>query len=206
MATLRLTIMLMLLAIAGGACAAQSTALQSFYNKVDTLQAHFQQTMVDEDGTVVQKASGSFLLQRPGKFRWEYDTPYQQIIVSDGDMFRFYDVDLAQVTVRSIGTALQSTPAALLTGGAALDKQFKITVEGAHDGLNWIRLLPKASDSDFKEIRMGLLNGVPRRMQMHDQLGQTTNIKFSDITVNESIPASAFKLEVPNNVDIVHAD
>lgn len=195
---------MLLLCVAGLAQAAEGTqALQHFYKQVDTLSADFQQVQRDDNGNVVQQASGTFLLSRPKKFRWEYDQPYKQIIVSNGDVFKFYDVDLAQVTVRNIGATLKATPALLLTGGEALDEAFKITDGGQHDGLNWIHLTPKADDTDFKSVDLGLKDDVPALMQLHDNLGQTTSINFGNVKINPDLAASKFTLDVPDDVEVV---
>jgi len=58
--------------------------LENFLANTQTFEAAFQQTLRADDGEVIQQAEGEFYLQRPGKFRWNYKTPYEQIIVSDG--------------------------------------------------------------------------------------------------------------------------
>ncbi|WP_440849923.1 outer membrane lipoprotein chaperone LolA [Salinisphaera sp. SWV1] len=194
----------MLFCVAGLAQAESgSKALQGFYNKVNTLSADFQQVQRDDNGNIVQQASGTFLLSRPKKFRWEYKKPYKQIIVSNGKVFKFYDVDLAQVTVRDIGATLKATPALLLTGGEALNDAFKITNGGQRDGLTWVHLTPKAKDTDFKSVDLGLKNDVPALMKLHDHLGQTTSINFGNVKINPKIPESKFTLKVPKNVEVV---
>lgn len=196
----------LLLGAAGMAQAATgSNALTDFYKKVDTLSADFQQIQRDDDGKVVQQASGTFLLSRPDKFRWQYEQPYKQIIVSNGDVLKFYDVGLSQVTVRQIGNALKATPALLLTGGEALSEAFTIHDAGSHDGLDWVRLTPKADDTDFKSIDLALKNNVPALMKLHDNLGQVTSINFGNVQVNPKIAANKFTLDVPDDVEVVDA-
>lgn len=191
---------------AATAATAQPRALADFYAEVDDLRAEFEQVQVDTDGEVLQSAAGIFLLDRPDRFRWEYREPYRQIIVSDGSAFRFYDVDLAQVTVRAMDDTLRTTPAQLLAGGADLEETFAMeTLSGGDDGLTWVRLIPRADGSDFREIRMGLRGGRPVSLELDDQLGQTTRIRFHDIRVNTGIDDDRFTLEVPENVDVVDA-
>lgn len=202
----RLFVVFALLCVAGLAQAKQSSdTLQAFYKKVHTLSADFQQVQRDDNGNVVQQASGTFLLSRPKQFRWEYKQPYKQIIVSNGKVFKFYDVDLAQVTVRKIGATLKATPALLLTGGKALKDAFDITDGGQHDGLQWVHLKPTAKDADFKSVDLGLKDNVPSVMKLHDNLGQTTNIDFGDVKINPDLEDSKFTLDVPDNVEVVDA-
>lgn len=194
----------LLLALGSSAAHAQRDALEAFYAEVDTLRADFEQVQVDENGEVVQSTSGVFLLERPDKFRWEYREPYRQVIVGDGRALRFYDVDLAQVTVRDIGDTLRATPAQLLAGGTGLDEAFEVeSFAGADDGLAWIRLIPRTDDSDFREIRIGLKDNRPVRLELDDQLGQTTRIDFDALRVNRGIDDRRFRLELPDDVEVV---
>lgn len=204
MRTFLTAVVVMLAATVTSASAATgSQALTDFYNKVDTLSTDFQQVQRDDSGNIVQQASGTFQLSRPDRFRWEYTQPFEQIIVSDGQTFKFYDVDLSQVTIRDVSATLNATPALLLTGGEALSEAFKITDGGQHDGLDWVHLTPNADDTDFKAVDLGLKNNVPHLMKLHDNLGQTTSISFGNIKVNPKIDAKRFKLDIPDDVEVV---
>ncbi|WP_348766909.1 outer membrane lipoprotein chaperone LolA [uncultured Salinisphaera sp.] len=199
----RILVAFLLLCAAVSAHADGVGDLEAFYNNVDSLSAQFEQEQKDDSGQMLQQASGTFLLSRPDRFRWEYTAPYKQVIVSDGETFRFYDVDLAQVTIRSIDATLQATPALLLTGGAALEDAFNIASAGQRDGMSWVRLTPRADDTDFQEVRLGLKNQVPSVMELDDNLGQTTHIRFSDIELNPKLDASRFTLDIPDDVEVV---
>lgn len=177
--------------------------LESFYDSVDSLSTQFQQVQIDEEGDTLQQASGHFWLSRPDRFRWAYEKPYEQVIVSDGDAFMFYDVDLAQVTIRNIDATLRATPALLLTGGAALEDAFDVRDDGRRDGMNWVKLTPRADDSDFKEVRLGLKDQIPSVMELDDTLGQTTRIRFFDTKINPDIAESRFELDIPDDVEVV---
>lgn len=194
------------LAICFPAFAGGSDALTAFYAEVDNLRAEFRQVQVDEEGREVQSSAGIFLLDRPDRFRWEYVEPYRQVIVSDGRAFRFYDVDLAQVTVRDVDATLRTTPAQLLAGGAGLEESFAVrAMPATDDGLARVRMIPRADDSDFREIRITLKDDHPVRLELDDQLGQTTRIDFSDIRVNREIDGDRFRLDLPEDVDVVEA-
>ena len=58
--------------------------------------------------------SGTFLFSRPGKFIWTYSKPYEQVLQADGTRLYVYDKDLNQVTIKKLGDALGSSPAAIL--------------------------------------------------------------------------------------------
>lgn len=179
--------------------------LAAFYAEVENLQAEFEQVQIDEDGRVVQSAAGVFLLERPDKFRWEYREPYRQVILGNGGEFLFYDVDLAQVTIRDVDATLRATPAQLLTGGTDLEKAFLVEPMVAGDDRDWVRLTPLADDGDFREIRIALEDDRPVRLELDDQLGQSTRIDFDDIRVNRGIDDERFQLDLPADVDVVDA-
>ncbi|MBS1214133.1 MAG: outer rane lipoprotein carrier protein LolA, partial [Proteobacteria bacterium] len=84
--------------------------LHAFLAKASSLSADFSQVQVDEKGVPGRKSNGVFYLQRPGKFRWDYQQPYRQEIVSNGGKVWFYDVDLEQVTAKRLNDAIGSTP------------------------------------------------------------------------------------------------
>ena len=200
----RCLVVLMLICFAGLTQAASDVAaLQTFYDKVQSLSANFKQVERDGQGNIVQQSSGLFLLSRPDRFRWVYEKPYKQTIVSDGKEFKFYDEDLAQVTIRNVDAGLKVTPALLLTGGKNLTEAFDISSGGQENGLDWVTLTPKSDNASFKSIDLGLKDGVPRLMRLHDNLGQATTITFSHIKLNPDLPAGRFTLNIPDNVEVV---
>lgn len=199
-------LMLLLGSLVSAAALATPTGvevLRGFYERVDSLSATFEQVQLADNGDVLQKTSGIVLLSRPDRFRWVYQEPYKQIIVSDGETFSFYDVGLAQVTVRDVDNSLRATPAQLLAGGTGLEDVFKIVVAGKRNGLVWLKLKPRAEHSDFRSIRLALKDHVPAVMVLQDKLGQTTRITFANVKVNPSLPESRFQLVIPEGVTVV---
>jgi outer membrane lipoprotein carrier protein len=204
---MRACLLACLLLVSGITRAADGVSeLQRFYDRLIDLETRFEQTQYDETGKVMQVSLGHFSLARPDRFRWEYTTPYTQTMVSDGRTFWFYDVDLAQVTKRRAAEALQGTPALLLSGGPALTEQFNLKAQGDREGLHWVQMQPKAGNSDFQDVRLGLKDGLPRVMELRDNLGQTTRIRFSDVRLNPGIRPGHFEFRVPQGVEVVDAD
>lgn len=136
--------------------------LRHFLARAQTLQADFTQVTVDDKGEPQKRSSGVFYLVRPGKFRWEYRQPYRQEIVASGGKVWFYDVDLEQVTAKRLHEAIGSTPALLLSGAVALETDFTIEQQAVDEGVYWIKLVPKAEDSGFRYLLLGL-EGTPWR-------------------------------------------
>lgn len=176
--------------------------LRNFLAKANTLRAEFSQVVIDEAGSPRQRTSGVFYLQRPGKFRWDYKKPYSQEIVSSGRKVWFYDVDLEQVTAKRLDDAIGSTPALLLSGEVALEKNFKIENQGMDEGLFWIKLVPKAEDSGFKYVLIGLDGDTLAGMELGDNFGQLTRIYFTGVKTGLKLDRSLFEFRPPPGVDV----
>lgn len=186
------------------AFAGVSENLDHFFNDVRTYSARFQQVVLDEGFNPIEESSGKVLLKRPGRFLWDYEPPNEHKIISDGDKVWVYDVELEQVTVRSLKEAVGKTPAGLLAGGADIDKEFEVTDLGKVNGpLHWVRMVPRSKDVGFEDIRIGFEDGRMRVMELVDGLGQTTRITMTDAAENESIPDSRFQFTPPDGVDVI---
>jgi outer membrane lipoprotein carrier protein len=193
-------------AIACFACAAGASGLDqlhAFLAGTKTAQGSFRQVVVNRDGRTTQTTSGTFAFARPGKFRWTYDKPFDQLIVGDGEKVWVYDRDLNQVIVRKLDAALGATPAALLAGDNALEKNFTLVAGGEGEGLEYVNATPKAADSQFKRIRLGFSGELPRKMELTDAFGQTTDLAFSDVRRNPALPADTFRFTPPKGADVV---
>jgi len=177
--------------------------LKAFIAGAKTAEADFTQTVSDKNGRVSQQASGKMAFARPGKFRWDYSKPYEQVIVGDGVKLWLYDADLEQVTVKSLGDVIAGTPAALLAGDNAIEKYFVLKDAGVADGLEWLEATPKNKDTTFERIRMGFRGDTLMQMDLFDFFGQRTTLKLSRMVRNPTIPPSRFTFTPPKGADII---
>ena len=193
-----------LVATSGLALAADGIAqLRQFVAATPSAEGEFEQTVLAQSGRKPQQASGKFAYARPGRFHWEYDRPYRQILVGDGVNLWTWDPDLNQATVRAMGDALGATPAAILFGSGELDEGFVLT-EGGKDGeLAWVEARPRQTDSGFESLRIGLQDGRLRRMEMRDNFGQTTLIRFTRLEPNRQLAADRFRFVPPPGADVI---
>jgi outer membrane lipoprotein carrier protein len=175
----------------------------AFNSSAKTATARFEQQVFDRAGKAVEKASGTFAFQRPGKFRWVYDKPNKQVLVGDGVKLWIYDPDLAQVTVKRIGQAISSTPAALLAGKDDITALFTLRDAGTADGLSWVEATPKAQDTGFERVRLGLQGKTLAAMELHDQLGGRTMLRFLDLKANAPVAADSFRFTPPKGADVL---
>lgn len=195
--------LLILIAHSGSAQAAATDRLRDFLGRVQSLETHFEQTLYDEKGTSLETSRGRFYLQRPGRFRWNYSEPYVQEIVADGKQVWIYDNELEQVTVRRLDDALGSTPALLLSSEEPVEKNFTLRDMGARDGLDWVELIPIATEASFTAVRLGFSGQDLERMDLVDGFGQTTELRFSGAVHNPRLDPALFRFTVPKGVDVI---
>jgi chaperone LolA len=177
--------------------------LKAFIAGAKTAEADFSQTVADKTGRVTQQASGRMAFARPGKFRWDYTAPYEQVIVGDGVKLWLYDADLEQVTVKSLGDVIAGTPAALLAGDNSIEKYFTLKNAGEAGGLEWLEATPKNKDTTFERIRMGFKGDVLAQMELDDFFGQRTTLKLSRFVRNPTIAPSRFTFTPPKGADVI---
>ncbi len=184
-------------AVAGGI-----DQLQAFLKQTNGISGLFQQIVLSKSGRKPQQASGTFAMQRPGKFRWSYEKPYRQLLLSDGNKVWSYDPELNQVVVSKLGTMIGGSPAALLAG-RDLEKNFELSEGKPADGIDYVEARPKSGDANFERMKIGFSGGQPVNMEIHDNFGQTTQLAFSKLESIASLPASMFHFVVPKGADVV---
>ena len=177
--------------------------LRSFLAGLTTLEAEFEQQVLNSDGDVVELASGTVRLKKPGRFRWNYTEPYERVVVADGERVWIYESDLQQVTVRRLTSGLGETPAALLTGDTAALDQFEYVTSFVADGRDWITLRPKAADADFSAISLAFRNDVLDALELQDRLGQSTRLSLINVARDREIGNAEFEFIVPDDADVI---
>ena len=195
---------LMLFAFPFPAHAGAIERLKTFIAETHSAQAEFTQEVLDQNGKRIQSASGVMQFQRPGKFRWTYRKPYEQLIVGDGARFWLYDADLNQVTVKKLDAALGSSPAALLSGSNEIERDFVLTEDGSRGGLDWLQAIPKGQDSGFEKIRMAFdAQAGLAIMELNDTFGHRTVLRFSAMQRNPKFSERQFQFTPPKGADVL---
>ncbi len=183
--------------------AAATADVDKYLAGLATWSADFKQTIDDGHGKIVRSAAGRLYLQKPGKFRWDYVEPSEQLILADGRHIWFYDKDLQQANVRDMDASLSSTPAVLLSGGGSVGSQFDVTALPPSDGMEWYQLIPKRPDTDFQLVRIGFTKGDLTSMFLADKLNQITQLSFSHSQRNAKFAADLFTFVPPKGVDVI---
>lgn len=167
------------------------------------MRANFRQEIVNGNQDVVETARGRMVFKRPGRFRWDYEQPYQRAVVADGERLWLYEADLQQVTVRPLAAGLGETPAALLTGDRAVLNRFEFVGAWSGDQVSWVRLKPRSADSDFDSVAIGFSGDRPVQLEINDRLGQQTRLFLSEIELNARVADGIFTFKVPDGVDVI---
>jgi outer membrane lipoprotein carrier protein len=190
------------LLFSGIAAATGIDQLKAFWANTHAAQGTFAQSVIAKSGRKPKNSTGQFALARPGKLRWAYDKPYKLLLVTDGEKLWSYDADLNQVSVSKTDKTLGATPAALLTG-ESLDQHFTLNEAGAAEGLEIVDAVPKAADSTFARVRIGLSGNLPRLMEVQDNFGQTTTLLFTEFQSNPLLAKDTFRFVPPKGADVV---
>ena len=195
---LSLALLIPLYANAGGV-----DRLKEYFKNINSMRAGFHQTVADSQGRKLQEVDGTMQLQRPGKFRWDYDKPYVQQIVGDGEKIWLYDPELNQVTVRELTKAIGSSPAALLAGNNEMDKHFLLKDTSRKGDLEWVLATSKDKEGEFERVFFGFKGDSLHEMELHDSFGNRTNIVFSNVERNPSLTTKSFQFKPPAGADVV---
>ena len=203
-ATMRLGATAALLAIMPAvASAAGLDQLKAFVEGTKSGKTAFRQVVTAKGQRSARESSGTFAFQRPGRFRWAYERPYEQLIVGDGAKLWIYDKDLNQVIVRSLDRALGQSPAALLAGDNALERDFELTDGGTLDGLAFVAAKPRSPDAGFERVRIGFRDNLPRTMELTDLFGNVTTLTFAGFERNPALDRGQFGFVPPPGADVV---
>lgn len=184
-----------------------SRTLAALLDSMSSYRAEFEQTVTSQFGEVLQTATGTMHLERPGRLRWAVDEPYPQLVVADGETVWVYDPDLEQATVQSFEETVQGTPMMFLTDTAMLESHFRVGRKSPAEesGLRFA-LSPRDPESTslFREITLtfsagGLLTGL----DIVDDLDQKTAMVFRHGDANPVLESGLFEFEVPEGVDVI---
>lgn len=182
-----------------------SSELSGLLKDTNSLQAAFDQKVMDSNGKILQSTSGFMRLQRPGKFRWETTFPDKQLLIADGKKIWFYDAGLSQVTTQKQQAENTTSPAMLLSGSSSeLIKKFAIEqLPSPTKNKERFKLSPKNKSQLFQSVELIFNNHQLYSMRLFDNLNQKTVITFSKVKENPKFSSDLFKFILPKGVDVV---
>lgn len=163
----------------------------------------------DKGLKVIRKTEGRFIFQRPGRFVWDTQKPFEQRLIADGKQLILWDKDLNQASFRPAGQVLASTPAAILFGEGSLEQHFDLEEGAERSGLRWANLKPKAkpsagsNDLPYTSIAIGMSGGLPRALELADGLGSVVQLSLTQIKLNIALPAGTFTFTPPAGAEVL---
>jgi chaperone LolA len=206
-------VLLSVASLAAPPVADSPTPLDKYLDNLKTLRTAFLQTLVDAQGHEIDRATGTLVVARPGKFSWdihpqksagnETNNGTGHLMVSDGRNLWLFDRDLEQVIVKPVDAALSATPAMLLSGTVDVRKNFTVQSAGQREGLDWVLVEPRGTDAEFRDALFGFANGELKRMILEDKLGQTATIAFDHIERNVPVNPQEMTFTPPKGADII---
>jgi len=182
------------------------TMVKDYLRGLNSLQANFRQITLAADGGEMIESRGTFYLLRPNRFRWDYETPSEQLIVADGKRIYVYDKELEQVSHRSQKAILDGTPAQLLASNEPPEKYFTMRNIDRGDGRVWAELIPKTADTDVEKLQIGFTDGELDTLVMEDRFGQLTRFIFTDLDRNPQLQYDMFRFNRPAGADFLKID
>lgn len=201
-----LLILLTLLPFGEASAATAAARLEAYLEDLDSLTSRFEQITLSADGGRMVESSGTLYLKRPGRFRWEYDDPVEQVIVADGNRVWLHDLELEQVSHQSQSKALSGTPAQLLAGKEPIEKHFEVLPWDGGDEREWVELVPKTEDTQVVRIRVGFIDDRLDTLLMEDSFGQLTRFSFIATKRNPVLNDDLFRLDEAMGADFLQVD
>lgn len=191
--------------LSGNALAGARDELARFTRGLKGLEGEFTQQVYDANGRRKESSAGKVAVSAPRLFRWEYTTPFVQLVVADGEKVWIYEPDLQQATVKPQGEEERNSPLVALFEPARLERQFDVSEDATpSDGLQWMTLTPKVdAEANFQVARLGFNGQGLARMEVVDLVGQKTEIRFGAWRRNPSFAADTFQFKPGKDVDVV---
>ncbi|OUR66410.1 outer membrane lipoprotein carrier protein LolA [Bermanella sp. 47_1433_sub80_T6] len=187
--------------------AVESTVLLSDYLQgMNNIEAEFVQHTFDGKGSLLQTQKGMLHLKRPNKFRWQSLSPFEQLLLSNGETLWQYDEDLEQVSIQKLDQRLSVTPALLLTGNVkTIAQEYDVYGEALATEYHFV-LIPKRTDTLFDRLRLEFdSNKLLSRMVIKDEVGQKTIIRLQNVKQSAQLQDSLFEFDIPPGIDVIRA-
>jgi len=156
--------------------------------------ARFRQTLRFSDGSK-QLYRGELDVLPPGRFRWRYIEPFEQLFVSDGFTIWHYEPDLMQVNVLSEMADVDPVVMQLLGGRIDVGD---VHLLKAYPGEHRYHVRLATETKVWLGVREGLLDYV----EGHDVLGNINRISLENVNL-QTPDVGRFVFVVPEGVDVV---
>lgn len=167
-------------------------------SKLATYQANFTQTVVDFENTLLQQATGRFVLQQPNKLYWELFEPNESVLLADGDNIWNIDPFLEQVVVNGADVALENNPLILLTNPDSSQwQEFEVSQSASQ-----FIITPRELKGGIESLRLVFKGDTLVELESQDGQQQKSLLVFSKIKQNNVLPADTFIFVMPDGYEL----
>lgn len=196
-------------------------ALEQRYHHATTLSAVFLERYSDGNGAATAE-SGTVYFSRPGRMRWEYESPEQKLFLVDGSNAWFYvPADHTASRAKVNESSDWRTPLALLAGKADLSqlcRDIQIVDPRAQGAAKEevpisaddtvLRCSPRGESNSRAADEQTVLMETDSeahlvRVVIHEPGGVVTEFRFGNWKEDVAIPEVKFHFQVPPGVAIV---
>jgi outer membrane lipoprotein carrier protein len=185
-------------------------ALEQAQRRVTDLKAPFRQASYNRTLNQTVEARGTLYLKKPGRLRWEYQTPTPQEIVSDGAKLWIYTPELKQVNVTAAPQALAGPAGSFLQGLGQVREHFQARFLNPAqptdaEGLLVLDLAPKRPQPLLARLVVSVdpKSWLVRQAVVHDELGNTVTVRFGETVVNSGLSDALFVFVPPAGVSVI---
>jgi outer membrane lipoprotein carrier protein len=172
--------------------------------------AQFSQTSIIKAMDIADTASGTAIFKRPGKMRWEYETPERQMIITDGTTLWVFRPDDNQVMIGMAPSFFKGGKGfSFLSDMKEIRQKFNINLENeAPKGFYILQLFPREKTYDVVKIRLTISKATFDVVEIvtYNAYGDETRFDFSNIQFKQKIDDSLFHFNIPKGVEVLHLD
>ena len=170
---------------------------------ITTISADILQLIIESDGGVLEETEIKMLLKRPDRLYWETVSPFQELIVTNGEILWNYQPDLEQVTIEDWDSEDSELAAQLLNGRTeTLSSKYYVAMINADDNKSF-ELSPKMSDSIYDLVTVSFIDDVLDMIHLDGRNGEQTVWQFNNLVMNSLIENNSFEFEVPDDIEVV---
>ena len=182
---------------------AQNDNLEKFLSNLNSFEANFVQEVKDFSNQIIDESSGKVIFLKPNFFRWTYQIPSENEIISDGEFLYLYDPDLKQVIESRLDGQLNMSPAMLLVS-ENIHQFFNTRLLKNSQNIMEFVAQPKNNESAFfKQVIFKFSNNQLNIMKVLDNFDNLTTIKFHKIIQNKDINEAKFLFNYPDDIDVI---
>lgn len=181
-----------------------TNSIRQRYEKLQSFSATFEQTLTHKESGATEKRTGTLLFRKPLQIRWQTAKPHEEIlVVTPKEIWDYLPEE--EVAYRYPPSLVQDSRSIIqvITGQAALTKDFDVKADGSENGLAKLTLYPKEPVPQLVEARIMVdADGTIRRAAIVDFYGNINDVRFTAFSPDTRLSPADFTFTPPKGVEI----